>query len=312
MSDFFLNEHSLHGQYSQRAPFLNALRGVMGAKDAIERTGFSFYCDTGIRLRNVIGEFNFEQVVRTSGNKELLRIVLAWLSKTGPFWAAEQLHSPEDLFSCMDDDVTGSTLAEAACRCSADTPCTLFGFSPSKFCCTPLVIVWRRNTGGEVDVPVENFWELLLLNERLASLTPIKEWPELLTWAQRNSKHLLLSDDVIEPILHEPFSRAAAAEIQNLLKILDEISESYGDSGTLNAHGAGLVQLYFQGHHPRFSDESPNPKFDFTHPLNNQKVRCSWHGQVRLGCQYRIHFQWPKPRGARLWVAYIGPKLIKW
>ena len=312
MSEFFLNERSLHGQYEGLDNFLKALRVVMTARRFIERDGFRLYCDARIRLRPVIGDTVFEQAVRTSGNKELISGVLAWLSKAGPFWAAEQHHSPDDLFGCHDDDVTDSALAEAASRHSADTPCHLLCFVSPRWNYTPVVVAWTR-TYGEVDVPLDNFWELPPLEQCLkATAPPLEDWPALLVWALRACTNLLLSKDVIAPILREPFSHAAACDIQMLLRILNEISACHDAEGALNSRGLELLGKFFQGHHARFTDEAPSADFQFIHPLRKEKVLCSWHGKVRLGRQYRIHFEWPKPRGALLWVSYIGQKLTKW
>lgn len=312
MSEFFLNERSLHGQYEELDNFLRALRVVMTARRSIERDGFRLYCDARIRLRPVIGEAVFEQAVRTTGNKELISGVLAWLSKAGPFWATQQRHSPDDLFGCHDDDIADSALAEAACRHSTDMPCHLLGFASPTWNYTPVVVAWTRSD-GEVDVPLENFWELPPLEECLkATAPPLENWPALLEWTIRAYSNLLLSNDVIEPIMREPFSHAAASELQMLLRILDEISACHDADGALNLRGRELLGTFFQGHHARFTDEAPSAEFWFIHPLRKEKVLCSWHGKVRLGRQYRIHFEWPKPLGAPLWVSYIGPKLTKW
>ncbi len=279
---------------------------------SIEEAGFRFYSDAGILMRKAIGEVIFDQAVKTSGKRDLNTRVLSWLSKAGPFWISEQSHSVGDLFACMDDDVTGSAIAEAACRHSPETPCELFGFAPSKYTRTPLPVVWTRNTGGEVDISIGNFWELPVLKEYLAALTPICNWDSLLNWAKQKCEHLLFSEDVIIPILNEPFSYSAAQDIQMLLLILDDFSKSHDASGALNSHGLELHKIHFQGKHTRFSSETPNTKFNFIHPITKSQVQCSWHGKVRLDLQYRIHFQWPKPRDMNLWIAYIGPKLTKW
>jgi hypothetical protein len=318
MSEFFLNERSISGQYSERQAFLNALRVVLDARRAIEQAGFRLYCDSHVRFRPAIAETTFEQVMRSSGNKELLSFVLGWLSKAGPFWAGDRLHSDDDLFVCLNDDVTGSSLAEAASRNSFETPCSMISFAPSQFTHRPIAVVWTRSAGGETDVSLDNFWELGALSSHLeACARPFTEWTQMFEWALRSCEHLIFSHDVIEDILHEPFSLAAARELQTLLRVLNEVSGCHDAASALNARGRELIELWFRGHHARFTDESDKNIEDFTseltfkHPTSDSKVLCSWHGKVRLGRQYRIHFQWPKPAGDRLWVSYIGPKITK-
>ncbi len=68
-----------------------------------------------------------------------------------------------------------------------------------------------------------------------------------------------------------------------------------------------------------FTDESETNKRDFARELTfsdpsdpAQDLFCPWHGKVKFGGQYRIHVEWPRPRGqARIKVVYIGPKIAK-
>jgi hypothetical protein len=211
----------------------------------------------------------------------------------------------------MDEDGAGTAIAEAACRHSPETPCDLISFAPSKFNQTPLTIVWTRSAGGEVFISLANYWALATLSAHLAELTPLKDWDGLHRWAKKECEDLIFSDDVIEPIKILPFSYSAAQQIQMLLLILDEISKSHEPTGKLNQHGLELQIKHFTTSRGRFSDETPNELFNFRHPKTNEKIQCSWHGKVRLDVNYRIHFQWPKPKGFPLWVAYIGPKLTR-
>ncbi|HEY4414679.1 MAG TPA: hypothetical protein VGO57_03220, partial [Verrucomicrobiae bacterium] len=134
---------------------------------------------------------------------------------------------------------------------------------------------------------------------------------DLRSWAIKECPHLLFSENVIEPLKVMPFKYSAAQQIQILLKILDDLSQSHDSSGALNAHGIELHQKNFATECGRFSDETSNSKFDFKHPNTGNKLQCSWHGKVRMDAHYRIHFQWPKPNNSLLWVAYIGPKLTR-
>lgn len=318
MSEFFLNDQSLHGQFDSQKSLLRALRTVLDARACLGRSNLPFYCDTRIQQRPTIGATTFRQAVQSSGNKELIRGVLGWLSKSGPFWASEPRHSPEDLFDCEDEDVTGSTLAEAASRHCADSPCRLFGFSPSRCDRTPIRVDWTRQSGGETTAELENFWDLARLEQTVATdAAPFESWEDILEWMGRACQNLVFRDDLLAPIQHEPFSSAAAREIQMLLRVLDEMPGCQAAGGAMDARGHELFDLWFKGHHARFTDESTGniDKFSadltFPHPVTGHSELCSWHGKVRLGRQYRIHFQWANPPGEPVWVAYIGPKLTK-
>jgi hypothetical protein len=311
MNEFYLNEHSVHGQYGTITELKSALEVVLGAKTAVEGAGFRFLSDSRICLRQAVGSTQFFHSITEIGNKELQSAVLSWLSKSGPFWPPEQTHSEGDLFECLNEDGAGTALAEAACRHSSATPCDLVSFAPSKFNQTPLTVVWIRSESGEVDVRLGNYWELAPLSSYLAELNPITDWDGLHSWAKDKCKNLLFSKDVIEPIKVLPFKYSALQQIQILLLILDDLSKSHAPSGALSAHGLELHKTHFTTERGRFSDETPNKLFNFDHPKTKEQIQCSWHGKVRMDVQYRIHFQWPKPKDFPLWVAYIGPKLTR-
>jgi len=64
MTQFFLNELSLHGQYVSLVSFVSALRLAMEARHNINQAGFQLFCDWRIRVRPVIGKETFEEAVR--------------------------------------------------------------------------------------------------------------------------------------------------------------------------------------------------------------------------------------------------------
>ena len=81
--------------------------------------------------------------------------------------------------------------------------------------------------------------------------------------------------------------------------------------------GQRIYQDHFTGNKSWFSDSSDTEKdafeaeLTFHHP-NQQGARlfCAWHGKVKSP-QLRIHFSWPIPGGAPLYVVYVGPKITR-
>lgn len=312
MSQIFLNEESLSGQFTDSNAFDLALKVVIEAKGSAFRFNLPFYCNPLIRSKLAVGGATFDDVIRQCGNKEKTRVILSWISKSGPFWTSEQNHDVSDIYELNNEDVSGSSLAEAACRHSSGLNCVIFSFSPSVLAATPLVIEWMKNVGSST-IALNNYWDAACFDAFLQSAVPaIDNWPATFAWVRRRFDKIRFSDDAMDALFCAPFSYAVFEDINLLLKILNEISASHDTNGALTERGQELVTTYFQGHHSRFSDESANSKFDFRHPVSNLIVMCSWHGKIRHGLQYRIHFEWPKPLNELLWVSYIGPKLTKW
>jgi hypothetical protein len=103
-----------------------------------------------------------------------------------------------------------------------------------------------------------------------------------------------------------------------LLTILEQIALETLPDSSLTPAGMELLRKFFQGANPPFTDESVPNKRDFAKdlsfpdPANGQQILfCPWHGKISSGF-FRIHFEWPRPRGQRqIKVVYIGPKITK-
>jgi hypothetical protein len=115
-----------------------------------------------------------------------------------------------------------------------------------------------------------------------------------------------------------PFHSGVAEKLYFLLGVLQKLSDETRD-GALSAVGLELYDKFFMRQKALFSDESESNKRDFANELTfrdpaggHEPLFCPWHGKVKFGSQYRIHFEWPRPRGqVAIKVVYIGPKITK-
>ncbi len=87
-----------------------------------------------------------------------------------------------------------------------------------------------------------------------------------------------------------------------MLDILDHISAGIDNkSGALNSEALKLRESFFVGRKALFTDSTDSGKraFDsdltFRCPIRNTSQLFAWHGKIKMGAQYRIHFAWPKP-----------------
>ena len=129
---------------------------------------------------------------------------------------------------------------------------------------------------------------------------------------------LIFSDDIINQLRSYPFHDGVAGRINDLLGILQILAVETREDSSFTDEGLRLYQMHFVGEKASFTDESDGNKRDFksemTFPdptVSIERLFCPWHGKVKIG-QYRIHFEWPRPRGQRrLKVVYIGPKITR-
>jgi hypothetical protein len=165
-------------------------------------------------------------------------------------------------------------------------------------------------------VEIENFWAVHEVEA--ASVPRLTSWPELLSAARTSMGFLILSEEIVGHLRPCPFHAGVAQRIMQLLQILQDIARESHDDCSLNAAGLTIHQKHFVGEKASFTDESATNKGAFKNDMifadptdASASLFCSWHGKIKIG-QYRIHFEWPRPRGQRqIKVVYIGPKITK-
>ena len=127
---------------------------------------------------------------------------------------------------------------------------------------------------------------------------------------------MILSGEIADQLAPVPFHSGVAEKFLLLLRVLQKLTDETRE-GALTEAGLELRTAFFTGEKALFTDESDANKRDFARELTfadpsdpTQELFCPWHGKVKFGSQYRIHFEWPRPRGqTRIKVVYIGPKI---
>jgi len=315
--DFLLNELSLHSQYHSERDFFESLKVIMACEKAIKEAGYHLYCSRELISREIMKNVEFRQAIKNTGDRNFIQFIVNWLSKNGPFWEEKRQHSEDDYFEYKTEVVTNQTLAEAAWRIANKHECHTVSFEPSDFNCSPLEVVWHQSDGKAILVP--NFWQLLILTKFLKeSVKPAKSWNDLINQCIKRYTNLTFADNLLDNLEPEPFSRTIAERIQLLLSYVNELNGCFDENGQLNKRGKEIIKNYFQGNKALFTDESDTNKrhfkeaLTFRKPHTNEKIFCPYHGKIKAGRQYRIHFNWPKEKPTEpLYIVYIGPKITK-
>lgn len=321
--EFFLNECSLHGQYSRVEEFVKSLNTINKCKEEITKFNYTLYCSRKISSVQVTPDFNFEQIVLKTKNWDLIGAIFGWISttssKSGPFWEEKRLHCEDDWLEDESRELmTGSSLAEAAWRIEHSQESYTISFAPSKFNKTPLKVIWKRSDEDERLIEVQNFWQIDSLKTLLnANRQAPTNWEDLIYQCVQQYTHLTFAENLANPLNMEPFSKNIADRIHVLLAILDELNACF-DNGSLNQRGEEIIRTYFHGENALFTDESDTNKVRFKKELtfkkpdnSKQTIFCPFHGKIRSR-QYRIHFNWPKQEPTEpLYIVYIGPKITK-
>ncbi len=320
----YVNELSFHGQFATVVDLIGALKRLWSTHDLCKRYGTALYCArNSLATRPGAVGLSVRDAVLRHATPEEKRIILTWLDRTGPFWEDEQIHDPNLFYylvrpSLVDELVTEMGLAECTAHCLAGGDGSMVSVSPSAFEYTPILMEVERANDPRVSRQLDNFWQLAPLQVHLERVVRLTTWEDVSAHVRSVFPHLCISEDAFTPLMPCPFSRIVAERMIGLLRILDTLSASTQRAGSLSTEGQTIRDTYFTGHRPPFSDSSVPEKHEFAneltfrHPLTNENVMFTWHGKIRFGLQYRIHFEWPKSNPDQpLPVVYVGPKLTK-
>jgi hypothetical protein len=150
------------------------------------------------------------------------------------------------------------------------------------------------------------------------ALPPPSTWSDWLAQVESNLDHLVVSTEIADRLASCPFQSSLSERVTELLEILNSLATETEDDSSLTAKGLEIQQENFVGKNASFSDESETNKRQFKSDLtfrdpedSTRKLFCPWHGKISQE-QFRIHFEWPRPKGQReIKVVYIGPKITK-
>ena len=318
--ELLANDLSVHEQFHDLAAFRNALSRLMAMRREAKRFGCEVHCHrTFLNATPVTGQ-PMQQAIGNLAVESERRAVMAWLTRSGPFWDDVRRHGVDDWMECGDLLVTDTAVGEAAFRTLHGTECGLISISPSNWCSSPLEVTWIREgkDAGNRDAEIDNWWEPAKLTEALRERAPsINSWVDLRRASRERFARLTFAEDCFTPLEGVPFTRSAADRFVVLLDVLDRFARSFGDTGIRDAEGHQIYRDYFTGESALFSDSSDTEKREFYRELTfanpdnpARKLFCTWHGKVsRL--TLRLHFSWPVEAGKPVYVVYAGPKITK-
>ena len=315
---WFVNDLSLAGQYSTSEDFVKDLKQFLALRNRLPLLASRLFCSRTICYRAVSPNHNFQQAVRSSGDKLLTSLVLNWLTKAGPFWEEQRQPVADDYFHYQETEVTELGLGEVARRQLGGVFANSVSFPAAGFDYSPLPVIQGLLEEPISTVEVTNQWKWDDVQRAVeAAMPPIINWEQMLTEARRRFGYLDLVAACGNPLNPEPFSHDVVERVFELLQVLNEYISCMAQTGAPTERNHELMAQHFSGGKSWFSDESTSNKRDFKKQLEfsdpaepGKKVFCPWHGKIKTP-QYRIHFEWPPRTKEKLRIFYIGPKITK-
>lgn len=320
MMEWHINDLSLVGNFSSSEVFIQAVNGLLEVRSKNPLLKAKLYCSKSLHVCEVIQNITFSQAVYSTNDQKTIRLVLAWVTKSGPFWDDSRQENQDDYFEYCTYDVTDQGLGEAARRKLAGTDAHTFSFKGflMNFEKEKLAVQHGLTEQPIGFIEIHNFWDLNQILELLEHEKTYSCWQDVYNEVLNRFEGLIFLDDVIEKLKPFPFSTQVAKRIFELLDVLNTLYLESDDTGKLSQHGLDILNTYFVGEKAWFTDESATNKVNFKYEMSfsdpeniNSKIFCPWHGKIKSP-QIRIHFQWPRPEGQKkIKVLYIGPKITK-
>lgn len=319
--NWYINDLSLSGQFPDPLSFRRSLEPLV--RLMIQRRDLKgrIFCSRLLSFRPATASHNFSEAVRATNDSLFVSLVLRWINSSGPFWESERTSNINDLFYFENEDVTDQGLGEAARRLAADLAAESFSFAHSsfqRFAVTPLPVVQGIPEEPLAVHYVSNRWTIEGFPGE--PLTAPTSWNQMVSLIRETMPGLILSPDAAVELEPRPFDSGAAERILVLLGVLQRFTEETLENGAWTVTGMELYNRYCTGERARISDSSDPEKREFENEMtfpdphdSGNHLFCPWHAKLNFGVQYRIHFEWPRPRGQReIKVVYIGPKITKW
>jgi hypothetical protein len=313
---FLLNDLSIDGQFSDIITFRHAIEKVMEMRRAARQYGSEILCHRNVLSAQVTYNLKMQQVIQSFSIAEK-QAFLQWVTRSGPFWDEERLHSSDEYLNHDGNIVTDSALAEAAICCHNGLNRQLVSLTPSSWEFSPIPVEWVQDASASHNFDVFNHWDQDTFEAALSSVpTPIHSWHQLEQTCIVRCPALTFAPDCFAPLDGQPFVVSAAERIRVLLDTLECFRRCIDSEGRRTPEGQYIIEQHFSGEKAWFSDSSDTEKRDFKKELNFNKtgsgesLSCTWHGKVKTP-QLRIHFSWPVNANEVLYVAYVGPKITK-
>ena len=316
---WIFNELSAQGLFNSAENALDGFSEILQLRNSNKLIRQQFLSTRQLQSISVAGTPLYKAVAK-SRPLPLKTLLLAWLSKHGPFWEDARADNPDDYFEFEDEDVTNGGLGEVARRRIVGQCCYAFSFPGvnERFARTPLEVVHGLPQNPISTIQTPNIWSLEELKRTAEQLIPSPEnWKEYVDTLSDRFRYLSFSEEILSQLQAEPFSLQLTERINRLLSILAKYVDSR-ENGRDTDESRSIRNDYFVGERALFSDESDRNKHNFAKELSFRdpqapggRIFCPFHGKISSP-KFRIHFVWPLPAGKEsIYVAYIAPKITK-
>ena len=259
--NWFIHDLSLNGQYETSQSFMNCLVDLLRLRSRNSTVYEGLRCSRSMSERPVTAAHSFREVVQSSNDANVRRLILGWIDTKGPFWDDDREAADDDYFQCGPHDVTDQGAGEAARHSLKGRAAATFSFNEGGFDHSPLEIQHGLDEQPINQLFISNLWDSeQLAKAALEALPSPTNWQQVVDQAKLRFAKLHFADDLIDYLRRETFTSYLAERIFELLRTLQEFVESRNPDGTYSVKTYELIATHFSGGKSWFSDESDDNK----------------------------------------------------
>ena len=319
----FLNDLSLHGQFSSPSEFRSAFGRMMRMREIAKHYGYEIYCNRQFYLRDVLPGQPISKAL-SNFPPDKRRMAMSWMAHSGPYWDELRQIQDNGQLKCRGKIVANHAIREAAIRCIRGIAiCDLVSFSPSDWMFSPIecILVSDDSMVNDICVSLHNWHNSDDLRSRLrATSYSVRSWDDLRAFAQEEFQNVIFTSDCFRPLEGLPFVKSVADGTVRRLEVLNRIAIEFDSDGKRTSKWHRMWKDYFAEGNAWFSDSSEREKqrykskLSFRHPEDPQKRRifCPLHAKVGgdRTMALRIHFSAIRSNDP-VYIVYIGPKITR-
>jgi hypothetical protein len=320
MTEWLIHDLSIDGQYPTPAAFIADFETLLRTRAALPALREGLSCTDDLGQRPVSGGTTLREAVRCFGSREIKYIALQWLTR-GPFWQSHRQPFDADTFDWEGKDVTEQGLGEATRRKLSRRDARTISFEGIAAAQKDsLSVGYLRPDSDLEEIGVQNVWQMDCLRDLVLNAAGVTGWDRFLVDVAGQCSYITFNLKALGDQLRKyPFDQAVVDRAFFLFGVLQNFMALRHEHGDGSSQLTDLLNLHFVGGEAPFSDSSRTEMKKFSERLifpdptdPGTTPSCPWHGKVRTPLPYRIHFQWPVPKGQeKLKVVYFGPKLTK-
>lgn len=316
--DFIFNELSILNSYNDPDALAKDFKSLIEARASSDFLRTSLKCARDLPDIVVLNNKSLREIVLSDFEVDLKRSIFRWIDRNGPFWCESRTQVGDDLFYYITTDVTNYGLGECARREIDSKKNKSFSISSEEFNKREIPILQGLQEEPIQEINITNIFGFVdILQEAQKHLPKPQNWDDAYRLFCTEFPLVLFSQEIPKQLSSITFSIHLLDTICSKLAVLNNYMASRDNTGLETDQSREILDNYFSGGKPWFTDSSDTEKKRFSSELtfkdlfDGKSKLFPFHGKVNTPA-IRFHFEWPVEKSAtQIQVVYLGPKLTK-